>query len=232
MVGSRSFDPTNILQIKLGAECIHVVPKSRRGRSRDRRDRPRRVPWFYCSMGVRDEIFPSDRQLGYVQTEWARGWGYAITGFGKAARMLTERRAEMHASVDQIGLAIFYLQRHRVELVIKEALLDLGEAPEQVTKRGHNLARLWARLGTIVRAKGDDHWASLDGDYGEFVQVMHDADRGSFSYRYPIDTAGRESERAPFLDLDALEQHAERFERHVSGYVGWVSETEDPADYR
>jgi hypothetical protein len=33
--------------------------------------------------------------------------------------MLTEQREKMHAHVDQVGLAVFYLQRHRVELVIR-----------------------------------------------------------------------------------------------------------------
>lgn len=68
-------------------------------------------------MGVREDIFPTEQRVGYVQTEWASGWAYGVIGFGEAARMLTEQRAKMHANIDQIGLAVFYLQRHRVELV-------------------------------------------------------------------------------------------------------------------
>jgi hypothetical protein len=55
---------------------------------------------------------------------------------------------------------------------------------------------------------------------------MHQADEGSFSYRYPINRAGEESRRADFIDLDALERHADRFENGVQGYTDWVSETE------
>lgn len=55
---------------------------------------------------------------------------------------------------------------------------------------------------------------------------MHEADEGSFSNRYPIDKAGVESRRADFIDLDALERHADHFENGVQGYTDWVSEME------
>jgi hypothetical protein len=177
-------------------------------------------------MGEREEIFPSEQKEAYVQTQWARGWAYGVIGFGYAARMLTEQRARMHANVDQIGLAVFYLQRHRVELVIKQALVDLGAEPAEVAKLGHNLNRLWKRLESVVRANGDDHWQSLQDDHGEFLSAMHGADEGSFSYRYPIDKSGEESRRADFIDLDALERHAESFESGVQGYTDWVQEME------
>lgn len=175
-------------------------------------------------MSVRDEIFPTERNPAYVQTEWAKGWGYGVIGFAYAARMLTEQRREMHANVDQIGLVVFYLQRHRVELVIKQALVDLGEEPAKVAQLGHNLDQLWRRLGTIVRSNGADHWWSLAEDHGEFLSTMHEADEGSFSYRYPIDKAGEESTRADFISLEALERHAETFENGVQAYMDWISE--------
>jgi hypothetical protein len=175
---------------------------------------------------VRDDIFPADRDPAYVQTEWAEGWGFSVIGFGYAARILTEHRYEMNASVDQIGLAIFFLQRHRVELVIKQALVDLGEEPAKVAKLGHNLDSLWQRLRTVVSANGASHWQELVDDHGEFLSVMHDADTGSFSYRYPIDKKGQPSKRAEFISLEALDRHAENFESGIHGYTDWVTEME------
>jgi hypothetical protein len=175
-------------------------------------------------MGARDEIFPTDQHPAYVQTQWAKGWAYNVIGFGAAARLLTEQRASMHASVDQIGLAVFFLQRHRVELIIKQALVDLGRQPAEVAKLGHNLDHLWRVLGTIVRSVGADHWSGLMDDHGEFVAVMHEADEGSFSYRYPIDKTGAESTRADFISLEALERYAEAFEYGIHGYTDWVAE--------
>jgi hypothetical protein len=177
-------------------------------------------------MSVRDEIFPRERNEAYVQTEWARGWAYGVIGFGEAARMLTEQRPKMHANVDQIGLAVFYLQRHRIELVIKQALVDLGGNPAEVARLGHDLGRLWETLGSVVRSNGADHWRSLADTHGEFLSVMHEADEGSFSYRYPIDKAGEESKRADFISLEALELHADKFEYGVQGYMDWVSEAQ------
>lgn len=114
-------------------------------------------------MGVGDEIFPREQKAAYVQTQWSKGWGYGVIGFGYAARMLTEQREKMHANVDQIALAVFYLQRHRVELVIKQALVDLGSAPVDVAKLGHNLETLWRSLEEVVRSVRVGLWGGLRG---------------------------------------------------------------------
>lgn len=177
-------------------------------------------------MSVRDEIFPADRDGAYVQTEWASGWAFAVTGFGYAARMLTEQRQAMHANVDQIGLAVFYLQRHRVELIIKQALVDLGEDPAGVASHRHSLKRSWETLGSVIRSKGADDWEELSDAHGEFVEIMHDEDEGSFSYRYPTDKDGNESKRAAFISLEALERHADNFESGVQGYTDWLDEAQ------
>jgi hypothetical protein len=144
-------------------------------------------------MSVRAEIFPADRGEALVQTEWAKGWGYAVIGFGEAARMLTEQRREMGAAVDQVGLAVFYLQRHRVELIIKQALIDLGEELSRVIKPGHDLRALWLLLEERIRSSDADEWNDLEREHGEFLSVMHEADKSSFSYRYPVDKSGGDS---------------------------------------
>lgn len=175
-------------------------------------------------MSAADDIFPKTKSANYVQTEWAGGWTYAVVGFGSAARMLTEQRESMHASVDQIGLAVFYLQRHRVELILKQALIDLGTEPADVISLRHNLAALWRAFGTVVTAHGAGHWRELDGRFGGFVAAMHDADEGSFSYRYPVNNKGAGVQRAPFIDLEALERYAEDFEGGIDGYLTVVYE--------
>jgi hypothetical protein len=176
-------------------------------------------------MSVKDDIFPRDASEAYVQTQWSTGWGYAVIGFGEAARILTERQAQMHASVDQIGLAVFYLQRHRVELVIKHLLIDgLAQDPEKVIALRHNLGRLWVRLGEVVSGISPAQWQELDDEFGEFMTVMHEADAASFTYRYPADHQGRQVARAEYIDLRALEHHAERFEAGIMGYATWLED--------
>jgi hypothetical protein len=175
-------------------------------------------------VGAADDIFPKRQHPDFVQTQWAEGWGYSVIGFGSAARMLTEQRAKMHASVDQIGLAVFYLQRHRVELVMKQALVDLGEDGSDVAKLGHNLHVIWQALGKVVTAVDPKHWADLDGRFRDFVLAIHAADKGSFAYRYPVDTKGVENKRENYINLDELERHAEDFEGGVGGYTDWIEE--------
>jgi hypothetical protein len=175
-------------------------------------------------MTVRGEIFSAQSSERYVQTEWAGGWTYAVIGFGEAARMLTEQRRKMGASVDQIGLAVFYLQRHRVELILKQTLIDLGEEPIRVIKPGHDLAALWALLKARLQSDDPGEWDTLERDHGDFVSVMHEADSSSFSYRYPVDKSGSHSVRPDYIDLDALQHHVERFESGLHGYLDWLSE--------
>lgn len=71
----------------------------------------------------------------------------------------------MHANVDQIGLAVFYRLR-RVELIIKQALVDLDEEPLDVANLGHSLEQLWRSLGTLVRVNGYEQWRTLADDHG------------------------------------------------------------------
>lgn len=178
-------------------------------------------------MTVGDEIFPAQGDRDHVQTQWARGWVGAVIGFGNAARMLTEQKHQMHASVDQIGLAVFFLQRHRVELVIKQALFDLGDDPAAIGKLGHDLGRLWKRFESLVRSRShSDDWDEFLTPLCEFVAVIHDADVGSFNYRYPVDKDGNDLVRARFIDLEALERYAEHFESHVHGCLDWINENE------
>lgn len=175
-------------------------------------------------MPAADEIFPSHKHPDFVQTEWAEGWTYAVMGFAAAARTLTDQRSRMGATVDHIGLAVFYLQRHRVELVLKQALVDLGEPQLEVAQLGHNLHRLWDKLEEVVRAEEPRHWQELETEHGDFIRLIHKADRGSFSYRYPVDRGGAAARRKPFIDLDALDRHAETLENGLAGYTDWLYE--------
>lgn len=177
-------------------------------------------------MSAADDIFPSHQHPDFVQTQWAEGWAYTLIGFGGAARMLTEQRKKMNASVDQIGLAVFYLQRHRVELVVKHALVNLGHAPVDVAKLPHTLDVLWRELGDAVKANNPNHWQELDLRYADFIYAIHQADQGSFAYRYPVDRGGSTSQRAPFIDLEALERYADDFENGIAGYTDWLDELE------
>ncbi len=176
------------------------------------------------NMDIREEIFPSQKREAYVQTEWAAGWMSTASGFGEAARRLTDQRRQIGAEIDQIGVAIFYLQRHRVELLIKGALDELGCAPEEVFRLGHDLRRLWLRLGAEIEGFSAQLWRELDHEATQFVEVLQEADTNAAQYRYPVGKTGGASRRAEFVDLHELQRHAEAFDSIIEGCIDWIDE--------
>jgi len=174
-------------------------------------------------MGIREEIFPSERREAYVQTEWSKGWGYAGIGYREAARLLTKERLTFGASIDQTGLAIFFLQRHRVELALKELLVERGVGIGGI-KSQHSLVALWYACKELVGAETVE-WQQIDSG-SELVAVLDDADPGSYTFRYPVDKHGTENGRPQFIDLDALAEHVDGFVSLIDGYLAYVEEIE------
>lgn len=178
---------------------------------------------FYAGpVALRDEIFPSEQRAAYVQTGWSKGWAFTGIGYGEAARFLTEHRRRFGASIDQVGLVIFFLQRHRVELAMKEMLVrrrfDLREIKAQ-----HSLVALWNACRRVVGADTEE-WRQLEVGGSEIVALLADADPGSHTYRYPVGTNGKEHDRPEFIDLDALEEHVTAFVSLIDGYIDFVEE--------
>jgi hypothetical protein len=176
-----------------------------------------------AGMGVREEIFPSERREAFVQTEWSKGWGYAGIGYREAARLLTEQKLTFGPSIDQTGLAIFFLQRHRVELALKELLVERGVDIGGI-KSQHSLVALWYACKELIGARTFE-WQQMDSG-GELITVLDDADPGSYSFRYPVDKYGKENERPQFIDLDALAEHVDSFVSLIDGYLAYVEEAE------
>jgi len=176
-----------------------------------------------AGMGIREEIFPCERQEAYVQTEWSKGWGYAGIGYREAARRLTEEKLTFGPSIDQTGLAIFFIQRHRVELALKELLVGRGFDIRGI-KSQHSLVALWHACKELVGAETVE-WQQMDSG-GELITVLNGADPGSYSFRYPVDKNGNENERPQFINLDALAEHVDNFVSLIDGYLAYIEESQ------
>ena len=168
-------------------------------------------------MSLADEIFPAERHPDFVQTEWSRGWGLQSIGFGEAAGLLTEQRASFQGSIDSVGLAVFFLQRHRVELAIKELLVAHGIKLKAVSPP-HSLAALWKACEQALNSDGDG-WLYLESEGTELITLLHRHDPSSHTYRYPVDREGQKHERAPYIDLAALQKHVNGFVSVIDGYM-------------
>jgi HEPN domain-containing protein len=176
-------------------------------------------------VSLKGEIFPGTPREAYVQTEWAKGWTYSAIGFQEAARHLTEHRQDFGASIDQVGLVIFFLQRHRMELAMKEVLIAHGQMPH-----GHSLAELWKRckktIGPVSSA-----WQELDTRGSALVALIHEHDPDSTRYRYATDLGGRNHARPAFIDLAALEKRVTDFVWLLQGYLHIVGEEQEAAEH-
>jgi hypothetical protein len=174
-------------------------------------------------MSLADEIFPDRRHPDFVQTEWARGWGYGSIGFAEAARFLTENRAEFHAGIDQVGLVVFFLQRHRTELALKELLIAHGVDLKEI-KSPHSLDALWKACEATIRAADSDAWDYLDSAGTNLVTLFHEADPDSDAFRYPVDRKGNKHDRPKYIDLAALEKHVNALCAAIGGYMTYSAE--------
>jgi hypothetical protein len=178
------------------------------------------VPGRQWDAGVvtsREDLFPSRKNPDYVQTEWCESWLDLATGFGYAAEELTRRRADFGATIDQAGIAIFFLQRHRIELLLKAWLDDMG-APERGT---HRLDVLYEAVRRVVEPKYPDDWKHFEAEHGAFIRLVASEDEGSFVFRYPEDKKGTKFERPDYIDLDFLHERVEALEASVSGFIDY-----------
>jgi len=171
-------------------------------------------------VSLADEIFPDTRHPDFVQTEWARGWGYGSIGFAEAARFLTEHTVDFHASIDQVGLVVFYLQRHRIELALKELLIAHGFDLKEI-KSPHSLDALWNACEATISAAATEAWDYLRSTGAELIALLHEVDPDSDAFRYPVDRKGKKHERPNYIDLAALEKHVNALCEAINGYMAY-----------
>lgn len=169
---------------------------------------------------VYEAIFPNERKERFVQTEWATGWGATTSGFRLAAEHLTKNAHVFRAEIDQVGLAVFFMQRHRIELVLKA----LNEAAGVEFKPTHSLRTLWSRCEAPLRKLDAKNWKTFKADHDPLIDAIARVDDGSFTFRYPVDTKGVEVERPQFVDLAALNEYVDKFMYDAHGWVDWIWE--------
>lgn len=134
-------------------------------------------------------------------------------------RLPDENAPSLGATVDQAGLAVFFLQRHRVELVLKDLLGFLGVKFPAT----HSLGRLW-RLCQEGFECSDLDWEEFEAENGEFIDALIAVDDGAATFRFPVNHEGAQIDRPAFIDLKALNRHADKLYWEAAGCMDYVAE--------
>lgn len=175
-------------------------------------------------MSLAERIFPCGppRDGHILRLDLVESWESQLLGVGRAAAFLTPRLFSQSHAVDDIGLYVIFLQRHRVELGLK-----LIQERTGAVRPGHVISALAAECEAACRAAGfADAWEAFASAQQEYMELMEDADPKAATFRYPVDASMRPWPRETRVDLVELERAGNAFERDVSVLVAALAEAE------
>jgi len=127
--------------------------------------------------------------------------------FRRAAGTAAERMLSSSGYNDLDACPIIFLYRHALELHLKaigrigQTILSLSEATQEITEKnllGHKLAGFYPVLRKVFNHVGWDWELNVEGmqSFEELEELLTDFDRideGSYTFRYPLDTKGKDS---------------------------------------
>jgi hypothetical protein len=108
-------------------------------------------------------------------------------------------------AIDQAGVAIFFVQRHRIELTLKGRPDELG-SPDV---NSHDLKVPLQKIKAFVQPEDPAQWLEFDEQHGELVRAVAEVDKGSIVFRYPVGNDKQLVERPDYVDLDVPEDRVE-----------------------
>lgn len=160
-----------------------------------------------------DLIFPSgDPGDGHIlRLELVGSWESQFLGLGRLTAFLTPRLlAEAHA-VDDMGINVVFLQRHRVEVGLKLIL----ERAQATAVGDHKIDALMKRCDQACTAVGfSSEWKRFAGAQKGYADLLDRVDPGAATFRYPVDKHNQPWKRGQ-VDLAALERAGAAFQRDV-----------------
>jgi hypothetical protein len=172
-----------------------------------------------------DDIFPvgSPRDGKVLRLGLVGSWESQLVGLGRLTAFLTPRLFTQSYAVDDIGLYLVFLQRHRVEVGLK-LILERAMAP---IPGNHLILRLFSQCEDACRAVGlDKAWGSFAGAQQPFAKLMDEVDPGAATFRYPVDKKAQPWARREYVDLEALEIAARAFHNDADALVAALATLE------
>lgn len=124
-------------------------------------------------------------------------WVLYVEGYKNAADYLVERSVSEH-EMDFLVYPIIFLYRHYLELQLKDLFQQLREYHNLSCELSynHDLTQLWNKIRPLMekisnKSEDIENNNHIEARIKEFVRI----DKGSFSFRYPVDKQGNSSLR-------------------------------------
>lgn len=119
-------------------------------------------------------------------------WNAYTEGYKLAAKVLSEKVLNEMNNRDTLIFPILFLYRHYLELKLKEILeqgsIFLDESCE--IPQNHNIMALWADTRKIILNIWPDTALKTVKGIEAILMDIHNVDRGSDAFRYPIKKSG------------------------------------------
>jgi hypothetical protein len=112
-------------------------------------------------------------------------------GYKRAADLMVARATDEPHDRDYLVCPIVFNYRQFIELSLKYTIATYGGTVgiDPVWKT-HDLAKLWAIFAQLLDRYGTSDPDVADPIVAEIISEFAKIDPGSYSYRYPVDTAG------------------------------------------
>jgi hypothetical protein len=165
-----------------------------------------------------DTIFPDgEPRDGYIlRLELVGTWESQFLGLGRLVAFVTPRLLAEAFAVDDMGVNVVFLQRHRVEVGLK-LILERAGADLVVD---HKINSLWKRCADACNAaKASSAWDTFERSQKEFADLLDQVDPNAATFRYPVDAKNQPWKRG-LVDLVAMEEAGASFERDVLALIG------------
>lgn len=166
---------------------------------------------------VADTIFPGGepRDGNILRLELVGSWESQFLGLGRLTAFLTPRLLEEAFAVDDMGVNVVFLQRHRVEVGLKLIL----ERMDATAVGDHNIDALWNRCDQGCEEEGfSSQWDVFGRAQREFAYLLDRVDPGAATFRYPVDKRNQPWRRGQ-VDLAELEKAGAAFQEDLMALV-------------
>lgn len=156
-----------------------------------------------------------------------------IEGYKQGADLMVERALEDRVALDVLIFPIIFCYRHYIELSLKHLIANYGAIVGVSSLwKTHDLSTLWNTVKVVVKNYGVEGEDDSELIVTDIITEFEKLDRGSFSFRYPVDKEGKLIEfELESCDLVNLADVMKGLEGYLDGLDGLLDNLKYASDY-